>query len=115
MLSSLLGAGRIAPAAWVFMGLLLVSGCFTLIALSRTGIRHFWTQAHAQLPALPALEVLPVAGLLAACLALTIGAGPVMQHAAATAQGLFSPTAYRRAVFQATQVPNPARSPGAAP
>ncbi|HEY2256995.1 MAG TPA: monovalent cation/H+ antiporter subunit D [Variovorax sp.] len=115
MLSSLLGAGRIAPAAWVFMGLLLVSGCFTLIALSRTGIRHFWTQPHARLPALPALEVLPVAGLLAACLALTIGAGPVMQHAAATAQGLFSPTAYRRAVFQATQVPNPARSPGAAP
>jgi multicomponent K+:H+ antiporter subunit D len=116
MLSSLFGAAHITPAAWGFLALLLVSGFFTLIAFSRTGIRHFWSHAHghlAALPALPALEVLPVAALLAACVALTLGAGPVMQHATATAQGLRMPAAYRNAVLQAREVPSPAPSPGA--
>ena len=48
MLSGLLGGARgLTPADWAFMALLLVSGFLTLIALSRTGIRHFWTQPHA--------------------------------------------------------------------
>lgn len=114
MLSGLFGAAQITPAAWTFMALLLVSGFFTLIALSRTGIRHFWTQAHATLPALPALEVLPVAALLAACFALTFWAGPVMHHAASTAEGLRTPTAYRAAVLGAREVPSPPAPPGAA-
>ncbi len=114
MLSGLFNAAQITPAAWTFMALLLVSGFFTLIALSRTGIRHFWTQSHATLPALPALEVLPVAALLAACFALTFWAGPVMQHAIATAEGLRTPTAYRAAVLGAREVPSPPAPAGAA-
>jgi multicomponent K+:H+ antiporter subunit D len=106
MLSGLLDGQRVSPAGWTFMALLIVSGFLSLIALSRTGIRHFWTQAHAALPALPAVEVLPVAGLLAACLALTLAAGPVMEHTVATAQSLRSPTAYRNAVLGARQVPS---------
>ncbi|VTU15559.1 Multiple resistance and pH homeostasis protein D [Variovorax sp. SRS16] len=113
MLSGLLDAGRVSPAGWTFMALLIVSGFFSLIALSRTGIRHFWTQAHATIPALRALEVLPVAALLATCLALTLAAGPVMQHTAATAESLYSPDAYRQAVFGARQVPSRATHPGA--
>jgi multicomponent K+:H+ antiporter subunit D len=108
MLSGLLGAPGVSAAGWTFLTLLIVSGFLTLIALSRTGIRHFWTQPHATMPSLPALEVLPVAGLLAACVALTVWAEPVMQHAKATAQGLKNPVAYRQAVFGARQVPNPA-------
>ena len=112
MLSGLLGGARgLTPADWAFTALLLVSGFLTLIALSRTGIRHFWTQPHQTLPALRALEVLPVAGLLAACLALTLMAEPVMQHASATAQGLRSPSAYREAVFGARQRPGPTTAP----
>ncbi|WP_269758781.1 monovalent cation/H+ antiporter subunit D [Variovorax sp. E3] len=107
MLSGLLGAPGVSAAGWTFLALLIVSGFLTLIALSRTGIRHFWTQPHATMPSLPALEVLPVAGLLAACVALTVWAEPVMQHAKATAQGLKNPVAYRQAVFGARQVPNP--------
>lgn len=114
MLSGLLGADQVSPAGWAFMALLLLSGFFTLLALGRTGIRHFWTQAHATMPALPALEVLPVAALLTACFALTWEAGPVMQHAAATAEGLRSPTAYREAVLGARQIASPAPPPGAA-
>ena len=110
MLAGLLGdPGAIAPGGWAFMALLVGSGFFTLIALSRTGIRYFWTQPHAAIPALPALEVLPVAGLLAVCLALTLGAGPVMRHAGATAEALRHPQAYRDAVLGARQVPGPSQ------
>jgi multicomponent K+:H+ antiporter subunit D len=115
MLTGLLGDAQLGTAAWLFLALLLVSGCFTLIALSRTGIRHFWTQPHASMPALPALEVLPVALLLTTCLALTLAAGPVMQHASATAEGLLAPTAYRRAVMSAMQVPDPVAVTAGAP
>ena len=107
MLSGLLQARTPGIAAWVLMGLLIASGFLALIALSRSGIRVFWTQPHAALPALPALEVLPVAVLLAASVALTLQAGPVMQHAVATAEGLLSPHAYRRAVQAARAVPSP--------
>jgi multicomponent K+:H+ antiporter subunit D len=110
MLSGLLGAARVTPAGWGFLALVLVSGFLILIAFSRTGIRHFWTQEHGRLPSLPALEVVPVTLLLAACLALTLGAGPVMQHASATAQGLRMPTAYRDAVLQARETPSPPKA-----
>lgn len=115
MLGGLLGAAHITALAWVFMSLLIASGFLSLIALSRTGIRHFWTQPHPTMPSLPALEVLPVAALLAACVALTVMAEPVMQHAAATAEGLRTPTAYRDAVLGARQVPSPAPATGATP
>jgi multicomponent K+:H+ antiporter subunit D len=115
MLSGLLGAQGVSMSAWTFMALLIASGFLSLIALSRTGIRHFWTQLHPTMPSLPALEVLPVAGLLAASVALTVWAGPVMRHAQATAEGLRTPTAYRNAVLGAKQVPNPVAAPAKGP
>ena len=110
MLSGLLDAPEIGSSGWTFIVLLLVSGFFTLVAFSRTGIRHFWTQPLDAMPALRAMEVLPVAALLGAAVALAIGAGPVMQHAGATAAGLYTPSAYREAVMTARQIPNPASS-----
>ncbi|HQR99618.1 MULTISPECIES: monovalent cation/H+ antiporter subunit D [unclassified Polaromonas] len=107
MLSALLDTPVISPAKWSFLALLLLSGFLTLVALSRAGIRYFWTQPVSSMPALRALEVLPVAALLAASVALSIEAGPVMQHANAMAQNLFKPAAYRNAVMGARQVPNP--------
>ncbi len=111
MLSGMLDGAAVGAAGWTFLALLIASGFLTLIALSRTGIRHFWTQPHPTMPSLPALEVLPVAALLAACVALTVWAEPVMQHARATAEGLKAPEAYRDAVMGATQVPNPVIPP----
>ena len=108
MLDGLLGAPIVSATALAFMGLLILSGFFSLIALCRSGMRHFWNRPNAALPALPALEVLPVAALLVASIALTIEAGPVMQHATATAQDLYVPTAYRAAVMGARPVPGPA-------
>ncbi|MDP2450218.1 MAG: monovalent cation/H+ antiporter subunit D [Polaromonas sp.] len=107
MLSALLDTPVISPANWSFLALLLLSGFLTLVALSRAGIRYFWTQPVSSMPALRALEVLPVAALLAASVALSVEAGPVMQHANAMAQNLFRPAAYRKAVMGARQVPNP--------
>ncbi|MEP6722065.1 MAG: monovalent cation/H+ antiporter subunit D [Variovorax sp.] len=107
MLSGLLGARNVSATGWTFLVLLLVSGLLALIALSRAGIRHFWTLPLATMPALRALEVLPVAALLAASVALTVAAGPVLQHAAATADGLRTPAAYRKAVMGARQIASP--------
>jgi multicomponent K+:H+ antiporter subunit D len=115
MLSGLLQGATPGTAGKLFMALLIGAGFMTLVALCRTGIRHFWNQPHARLPALPALEVLPVAALLLASLALTVGAGPVMQHAQATADNLASSLAYRRAVASARQVPPPSAKPSTAP
>jgi multicomponent K+:H+ antiporter subunit D len=114
MLDGLLSAPEVGTAGWMFLALLMVSGFFTLVALSRTGIRHFWTQDHASMPALRALEVLPVAALLAACVALTIEAEPIMQHALETAESLYRPDAYREAVLGTAQVPSPGSASGAA-
>jgi multicomponent K+:H+ antiporter subunit D len=107
MLSALLDTPVISPANWSFVALLLLSGFLTLVALSRAGIRYFWTQPMSSMPALRALEVLPVAALLAAAVALSIEAGPVMHHASDTARGLYRPDAYRQAVMGARQVPPP--------
>jgi multicomponent K+:H+ antiporter subunit D len=107
MLSGVMEAPSLNAAGWTFLALLLVSGFFTLVAFSRAGIRHFWTTPEGGQPSLRALEVLPVAALLGASLALTVGAGPVMHHAQATAQELRSPQDYRRAVLRARQKPSP--------
>jgi multicomponent K+:H+ antiporter subunit D len=107
MLSALLDEAVISPANWSFLALLLLSGFLTLVALSRAGIRCFWTQPMSVMPTLRALEVLPVAALLAASVALSVQAGAVMQHASDTARNLFQPDNYRAAVMGARQVPNP--------
>lgn len=109
MLSALLDTPRIPPASWSFLALLLLSGFLTLVALSRAGIRYFWTRPVSSMPVLRALEVVPVAALLAASVALTIEAGPVMNHTSDTAHRLLLPDAYRKAVMDARQVPNPTR------
>ncbi len=107
MLSALLNTPHIPPANWSFLALLLLSGFLTLVALSRAGIRYFWTRPVSSMPVLRRLEVVPVLALLAASVALTIEAGPVMTHTSDTARRLFTPDAYRQAVMGARQVPNP--------
>ncbi|WP_442968099.1 monovalent cation/H+ antiporter subunit D [Pseudorhodoferax sp.] len=107
MLTGLLQAPSLGNAGIAVMVLLIAGGFLTLVALCRAGIRYFWNQPHANMPALPALEVLPVAGLLLAAIGLTIGAGPVMQHAQATAHVLHSGQHYRQAVMATSPVPPP--------
>jgi multicomponent K+:H+ antiporter subunit D len=99
--SSGLHAGTIG---WVLVTLLIGTGLLALIALTRFGIAHFWAANDRSDPKLRWLEGLPVAGLLAACIVLSVQAGPVMAYMQATAEVLHTPSTYVRAVMSAQPV-----------
>ena len=86
---------------------MIATGLLALIALSRAGIRHFWSTHVGVAPQLRVLEGLPIAALLALCITLTLLAGPVMRFTQATADALHSPGTYIRAVMQAQPIPGP--------
>lgn len=91
----------VSPASWVFITLILLSGLSALIAMTRTGIRTFWASLEGNVPRVLVREAVPIAGLLAVCLALTIAAGPAMQYMDATARALHSPEDYIDSVLSA--------------
>ncbi len=92
-------------AQWTLLALLIGSGLLALIALTRAGILHLWATHDRTAPQLRVMEVLPIAGLLLACAALTVQAGPAMRYAQATADALHAPAGYVRAVMSARPVP----------
>jgi multicomponent K+:H+ antiporter subunit D len=87
-----------APA-WIFIATLLLSGLASLIALSRVGMRLFWSAAARVTPRLRVLEAAPVAMLLLLCLGLSVAAGPVADYLDATARSLHQPDTYVRTVL----------------
>jgi multicomponent K+:H+ antiporter subunit D len=100
------GALRDAPDGasahgWVFSAAVLLSGFATLIALSRVGMRLFWSVAARATPRLRVLEAAPVAALVVLCLALGVAAGPVARYLDATARSLHQPDTYVRTVLAA--------------
>lgn len=97
MLSALLELQ--APAAWTLFGLLIVSGLFGAIGLMRIGVRHFWTAQERPAPRLRVIETLPIAGLLAAAVALVLHAESALAYARATADALQAPDLYIDAVM----------------
>ena len=109
MLSALLQSpdGSVATISWVLMALLIVAGLFALIALSRTGIRFFWTPLERPAPVLHVVEYLPIALLVALCVALTLQAEAVMQYTRATAAALYQPQHYMNAVLSARPLLTP--------
>ena len=94
----------VSPASWVLIALILLSGLSALIAMTRTGIRTFWASLEGNVPRVLVREVVPIAGLLAVCLALTIAAGPAMQYMDATARSLHNPKDYINSVLNAPRV-----------
>ncbi|RZL10666.1 MAG: monovalent cation/H+ antiporter subunit D [Rubrivivax sp.] len=118
LLSGLLnpvGLGLSTPtpsvANWTLLGLLIVSGLASTISLSRAGIRYFWAPQERAAPRLRVIECLPIGLLLLACTAMTVGAGPALRYAQATADALHHPAAYIQAVMSAQPVPPPSASP----
>jgi multicomponent K+:H+ antiporter subunit D len=100
------GALRAAPAeasgpSWVFSAAVLLSGFATLIALSRVGMRLFWSVTARATPRLRVLEAVPVAALVVLCLGLGVAAGPVAHYLDATARSLHQPDTYVRTVLAA--------------
>lgn len=104
------GQSTIPTAAiWWLFGLLLLSGLVTTVAMTRTGIRHFWSPANRPPPPLKVAEAVPVLALILACAWLTVRAEPVLRYTSAAAQALYTPTAYIDAVLSMKPVPGPTR------
>ncbi len=102
------GSGEaVTVAAWVLIALLLLSGLAGLIAMTRIGIRTFWAPIDGTVPRVLVMEFVPVALLLALCLAMTIQGGTVMRYMDATARSLHAPADYIGAVLSAKRVPSP--------
>ncbi|MGD9774315.1 monovalent cation/H+ antiporter subunit D [Diaphorobacter sp.] len=102
---------------WTLMALMIGTGLLALLALTRTGIRHFWASHDRPTPQLRLLEGLPIAMLLGACAVLTVQADGVMRFTQATANALHAPGTYVRAVMSAAPKPGPttATTPAPAP
>jgi multicomponent K+:H+ antiporter subunit D len=112
MLSAILAmpADRGPPGAGaVLFGLQILSGLLAVIALSRVGLRVFWSPERRPAPKLQITESLPVAALLALCVALVIGGEPGLRYMRETAAALHDPRQYIGTVMSA----RPLRSPGA--
>ena len=77
------------PAAtWWLIALIIVSGLATLVGTTRAGIDLIWTPSDRPQPVLRITEAVPVALLLAICLALMVGAGPAMRYMEETGRSL---------------------------
>ena len=97
--------GPIPTIGWVLLAALLTSGLFTLIAMTRAGIRAFWSTLGREVPRVRVIEMTPIAALLLACVLMTVHAGPVLEYLQATAQALHAPGDYVRDVLAAPAVP----------
>ncbi|MGE4368438.1 MAG: monovalent cation/H+ antiporter subunit D [Burkholderiaceae bacterium] len=84
---------------WVLVGTVLVSGLAGIVALSRSGIRLFWSTESVNAPRLRLAEAAPVASLLLLCVGLSFWAGPVIQYMDETAVYLDTPASYINAVL----------------
>jgi len=98
----------------VLFVMLLGSGLLSTVALSRAGMRHFWTPRDRDTPRLRVIECVPIALLLLACAMLAIRADPALRYARDTAQNLVDPARYIDAVMSASTVPGPASGAAAA-
>ncbi|HET9865447.1 MAG TPA: monovalent cation/H+ antiporter subunit D [Steroidobacteraceae bacterium] len=105
-------AGQVSVSAWVLGATIVLSGLVTVIALSRIGMRLFWSDAGRREPRLRLLEAAPVAALVLACLGLTLAADPVARYLDSTARSLHQPDTYIRAVLsRETRRERPADTP----
>ena len=103
------------PLHWTFVALLILSGLLGLIALSRAGIRHFWSAADRGIPRLRVAEGLPIAVLVGATMLLAVQGGKAMRYLEDTATALHRPTGYIDAVLSARPRPNPVAGPTVGP
>ncbi len=92
-------AGAMPVMVWVLCAAVLASGLAGLIALSRVGMRLFWSIAARTTPRLRLLEAAPVGLLIALAFGLAVFAAPVNRYLDSAASSLHQPDAYVRAVL----------------
>jgi len=93
------GLPAMGTGGWTAIAAILLSGLATLIAMTRAGINLLWVPVDRPQAHLRVVEAMPIALLLALCLALVIGAGPVTRYMKDTAAALHDPGRYAGAVL----------------
>jgi multicomponent K+:H+ antiporter subunit D len=104
LLSTAIGAAppaELGAAAWTLAALVLVSGFAGVVALTRAGIRLFWTVTARTTPRLRVLEAAPVAFLVVLSIVLGTAASPIMRYLDHAATSLHEPQDYIRTVLGA--------------
>jgi multicomponent K+:H+ antiporter subunit D len=91
--------GAMSGAAWLMVVAVLSSSLAALVALTRIGVRLFWTVSGRTTPRLRIIEAAPVAFLILLAVGMTVGARPVMTYLQSAAQTLHDPQMYIEAVF----------------
>lgn len=91
--------GTRSRTAWTFIGMLTFASLATIIAIVRGGIEALWVPKDEPIPKIVLGEFLSIAGLLGACIALTIMSGPVMERMYATAGWIQNTANYTEAVL----------------
>ena len=94
MLHALLESDVVSATSWTMVGLVIVSGFTTIIAMARAGVRRFWASPDGSVPRVRIVEFAPVVVLLLLCTALTVDAGPMARYLDAAAQALHAPSRY---------------------
>jgi len=92
-------AGNAPISTWVLCGTIVLSGFASLIALSRVGMRLFWSVTARTTPRLRLLEAAPVAALVLLCLGLTVAIEPVTRYLEEAARSLHQPDTYIHSVL----------------
>jgi multicomponent K+:H+ antiporter subunit D len=91
--------GSVPVSVWILWIAVLGSSLVGLIALSRMGMRLFWSSDEIVTPRLHLIEAAPVAVLLLLGIGLTAGTGPVMGYLSLAGEALSSPQIYIDAVL----------------
>ena len=92
-------AAGIPVSTWLLCGAVLASGLAGGVALSRVGMRLFWSLAARTTPRLRLVESAPVAALVLLSLGLGVAADPVTRYLESAAQSLHQPDTYIRSVL----------------
>ncbi|WP_105383502.1 monovalent cation/H+ antiporter subunit D [Neorhizobium alkalisoli] len=102
MLSALIGTGSVGSSptggALIFVTLVILGGLATLIALTRAGIRAFWSSIEGTVPRVLVMEIVPIMLLLTITATLTVKAGPALAYADAAVRSIVDPGIYIKAV-----------------
>jgi multicomponent K+:H+ antiporter subunit D len=89
----------LGDAAWTLAAAVLLSGFAGVVALTRVGIRLFWTITARTTPRLRVAEAAPVGVLVVLCIVLGIASSPVIDYLDHAANSLHEPQQYIRTVL----------------
>jgi len=92
-------AAGVPASTWLLCAAVLLSGFAGIIALSRVGMRLFWSISARTVPRLRLVEAAPIAILVLLLIGLVVVADPVTRYLESAARSLHQPDTYIRAVL----------------